>query len=102
MSFPWGEPLPIYVSHTHPASGLTMTALTTQDCVQVFSATVLDGSLIGKSGRPYEKHAGLCLERQECPAAVHTPLLGDIILRPGKHYDQTTLSRSPLPAEELP
>jgi hypothetical protein len=50
MSFPWGEPLPIYVSHTHPASGLTMTALTTQDCVQVFSATVLNGSLIGMSG----------------------------------------------------
>jgi len=78
---------------TDSASGLTMTALTTQDCVQVFSATVLDGSLTGKSGRPYEKHAGLCLECQECPGAVHTPLLGDIILRPGKRYDQTTLYR---------
>ncbi|MCE9588043.1 MAG: galactose mutarotase [Verrucomicrobia bacterium] len=76
-----------------PASGLTMTALTTQDCVQVFSATILDGSLTGKSGRPYEKHAGLCLECQGCPGAVHTPLLGDIILRPGNRYDQTTIYR---------
>ncbi len=76
-----------------PASGLTMTALTTQDCVQVFSATILDGSLTGKSGQPYGKYAGLCLECQGCPGAVHTPLLGDIILRPGKRYDHTTIYR---------
>lgn len=87
-----GELVPAAIL-TDPASGLTMTALTTQECVQVFSATILDGSLTGKSGRPYEKHAGLCLECQECPGAVHTPLLGDIILRPGKRYDQTTLYR---------
>jgi len=70
-----------------------MTTLTTQDCVQVFSATILDGSLTGKSGRPYEKHAGLCLECQGCPGAVHTPVLGDIMLRPGKRYDHTTIYR---------
>jgi aldose 1-epimerase len=87
-----GELVPAAIL-TDPASGLTMTALTTQDCVQVFSATILDGSLTGKSGRAYEKHAGLCLECQGCPGAVHTPVLGDIILRPGKRYDQTTIYR---------
>jgi aldose 1-epimerase len=75
----------------HPASGLTMTTLTTQDTVQVYSAAILDGTLVGKSGIPYIKHAGLCLECQGCPGAVHTPALGDIILRPGDRYDQTTV-----------
>jgi len=87
-----GELVPAVIL-TDSVSGLTMTALTTQDCVQVYSAAILDGSLTGKSGRSYEKHAGLCLECQECPWAVHTPLLGDIILRPGMRYDQTTLYR---------
>lgn len=74
-----------------PASGLVMTTLTTQDSVQIFTATVLDGSLIGKSGKPYIKHAGMCFECQACPGAVHTPELGEIILRPGERYDHTTV-----------
>ena len=74
-----------------PASGLTMTTLTTQDTVQIFTATVLDGSLVGKSGKPYFKHAGVCFECQACPAAVHNPELGEIILRPGERYDHTTV-----------
>lgn len=74
-----------------PASGLVMTTLTTQDCVQIFSATILDGTLIGKSGKPYIKHAGLCLECQGCPGAVHEPTLGNIILRPSARYDHTTI-----------
>jgi aldose 1-epimerase len=75
----------------HPASGLTMTTLTTQETVQIYSAAILDGTLVGKSGIPYIKHAGLCLECQGCPGAVHTPALGDIILRPGDRYDHTTV-----------
>ncbi|MFZ9940967.1 MAG: aldose epimerase family protein [Luteolibacter sp.] len=74
-----------------PASGLVMTTLTTQETVQIFTATVLDGSLIGKSGKPYQRHAGVCFECQACPGAVHTPLLGEIILRPGERYDHTTV-----------
>ncbi|MFZ9920801.1 MAG: aldose epimerase family protein [Terrimicrobiaceae bacterium] len=73
-----------------PASGLTMTTLTTQDCVQLYSASFLDGTLLGKSGVRYAKHAGLCLECQTCPAAVHDPALGNIILRPGERYDHMT------------
>jgi aldose 1-epimerase len=75
----------------HPTSGLTMTTLTTQETVQIYSAAILDGTLVGKSGIPYIKHAGFCLECQGCPGAVHTPALGDIILRPGERYDHTTV-----------
>ena len=75
----------------HPASSLTMTTLTTQETVQIYGAAILDGTLLGKSGIPYIKHAGFCLECQGCPGAVHTPALGDIILRPGERYDHTTV-----------
>ena len=57
----------------HPASGLTRTTLTTQDNVQIYSAAILDGTLLGKSGVPYIKHAGLCLECQGCPAPCTRP-----------------------------
>ncbi len=85
----------------NPASGLTMTTLTTQDSVQLYSASFLDGTLIGKSGVPYAKHAGLCLECQACPAAVHDPSLGDIILRPGERYDHTTIYAFSFSDQEL-
>ena len=75
----------------HPTSSLTMTTFTTQETVQIYSAAILDGTLVGKSGVPYIKHAGFCLECQGCPGAVHTPALGDIILRPGELYDHTTV-----------
>jgi len=66
-----------------PASGRVMEVLTTQDCLQLYAAAALNGSLIGKSGRAYEKFGGLCLECQGYPDGVNHPELGNIILRPG-------------------
>jgi aldose 1-epimerase len=76
-----------------PASGRVMEVLTTEDCLQLYSAAVLDSSLIGKSGRPYPKFGGLCLECQGYPDGANHPELGDIILRPGGVYHQTTIYR---------
>ena len=76
-----------------PASGRVLEVFTTESCLQFYSAAVLDGTLKGKSGRPYPKFGGLCLECQDYPDGVNTPELGDIILRPGKTYQQTTIYR---------
>lgn len=76
-----------------PASGRVMEVLTTESCLQFYSAAVLDWTLNGKSGRPYPKFGGLCLECQGYPDGVNTPELGDIILRPGGAYRQTTIYR---------
>lgn len=78
------------VVFAHPPSGLSMTVRTTEDTVQVYTGKVLDGSLRGKSGAAYPTHAGLCLECQGCSGAVQFPALGDIVLRPGRRYEQTT------------
>lgn len=47
-----------------PASGRSMTMLTTEPGVQFYSGNFLDGTLRGKGGVVYGRHAGLCLEAQ--------------------------------------
>lgn len=74
-----------------PASGRVMTVSTTEDCVQFYSGVGLDGSLIGKSGTPYGKHHGFCLECEGYPDAVNVPSLGDILVRPGIPRRHTTV-----------
>jgi len=76
-----------------PASGRVMEVLTTEDCLQVYTSVFLDGSLIGKSGRAYPKFGGLALEAEGYPDGVNHPEMGDIILRPGQTYRQTTIYR---------
>jgi len=76
-----------------PTSGRVMEVLTTENCLQVYTGVSLDGSLVGKSGRPYPKFGGLCLECQGYPDGVNHPEMGDIILRPGEVYHQTTVYR---------
>jgi aldose 1-epimerase len=74
-----------------PASGRVMTVSTTEDCVQFYSGVGLDGSLTGKSGTPYGKHHGFCLECEGYPDGVNVPALGDILVRPGTPRRHTTI-----------
>lgn len=52
-----------------PISGRVLKVLTTTPGVQLYTGNFLDGSLTGKSGKTYEKHAGFCLETQQFPNA---------------------------------
>ncbi len=74
-----------------PASGRVMEVLTTEDCIQFYSGMGLDGSLTGKSGTPYAKHHGFCLECEGYPDGAKVPELGDIVVRPGKPRRHTTV-----------
>jgi aldose 1-epimerase len=78
---------------TDPKSGRKMEILSTASCVQFYTGVSLDGTLKGKSGRPYACHGGLCLECQGYPNGVNAPALGDIELRPGQTYRQTTVHK---------
>lgn len=69
-----------------PASGRGMNVLTTAPGVQFYSGNFLDGSLRGKGGAAYPKHAGLCLETQGFPNAINTPNFPSVVLRPGEEY----------------
>jgi aldose 1-epimerase len=75
----------------HPASGRTLTCSTTNPYLQLYTASHFDGSITGKSGRPYEKYAGICLECEGYPNGASRPDLGDIILRPGTPQNHRTI-----------
>jgi len=85
-----GEPVTIAVL-THPASGRTLTCSTTNSYLQLYTACAFDGLITGKSGRPYGKYAGLCLECEGYPNGAARPDLGDIILRPGAPQRHRTI-----------
>lgn len=74
----------------HPGSGRVLDVSTTETHLQFYTGAFLDGSLIGKSGIAYARHAGVCLECHGYPDGANTPSLGDIILRPGQPQRQIT------------
>ncbi|HSV13632.1 MAG TPA: aldose epimerase family protein [Tepidisphaeraceae bacterium] len=74
-----------------PSSGRVMTVRTTEACIQLYTGTGLDGSIVGKSGRPYGPFAGMCLECEGFPDGANRPDLGNVILRPGGVFRQTTV-----------
>lgn len=85
---------------THPASGRTLTCSTTNPYLQLYTASHFDGSIIGKSGKPYDKYAGICLECQGYPNGASRPDLGDIILRPGAPQHRKTVYAFSQPGTE--
>lgn len=74
-----------------PHSGRRLEVRSTSPCLQFYTGVSLDGTLVGKSGRRYPRHAGFCLECQGYPDGANTSEFGDIILRPGERYHQTTV-----------
>jgi aldose 1-epimerase len=82
-------PVPI-ARLAHPASGRVLEVSTTETYMQFYTGVGLNGTLVGKSGVAYARHAGLCFECEGYPDGVNTPALGDIILRPGNPRRATT------------
>lgn len=76
-----------------PVSGRVMEVFTTEPGVQLYTGNLLDGGCIGKSGRAYARHGGLCLETQHFPDAPNRPEFPDTILRPGGIYRSKTVYR---------
>lgn len=76
-----------------PASGRVLEVLTTEPGVQFFTANHFNGKIVGKSGQPYVRHAGFCLETQHYPDSPNQPAFPSTILRPGQTFKSTTVFR---------
>lgn len=76
-----------------PRSGRVMEVFTTEPGVQFYTGNFLDGTLHGKSGRPYGRRHGFCLETQHFPDSPNQPAFPSVILRPGSRLRSTTLYR---------
>ncbi|MFG3054722.1 aldose epimerase family protein [Kitasatospora sp. NPDC048239] len=78
---------------SHPASGRRVECMTTEPGIQVYTGNHFDGSLTGRSGRPYPAHAGIALETQHFPDSPNRPEYPSTVLRPGEQYRSRTVYR---------
>lgn len=80
-----------------PTSGRTLEVLTTEPGLQFYCGNFLDGTITGKSGKPYAHRTGLCLEAQIFPDSPNNQNKGpgytSAVLRPGEVYRQETVYR---------
>ena len=76
-----------------PASGRIMEIQTTEPGVQLYTGNFLDGSVVGKGGKAYGKHAGFCLETQHYPDSPNKPSFPSTVLEPGKKFASTTVHK---------
>lgn len=88
-----GEGLRQHAVLTSEASGLGLTVSSDQPGVQVYTGNFLDGSVVGKGGRPYGHRAGLCLETQHFPDSPHHSDYPSTVLRPGDELVTRTVWR---------
>lgn len=76
-----------------PHSGRVLEVATTEPGLQFYSGNFLDGSLVGKSGRPYTHRSGLALETQHFPNSPNQPNFPSTVLKPGETYHSQTVYR---------
>jgi aldose 1-epimerase len=76
-----------------PTTGRTLDIYTTEPGIQLFTANAFDGSLIGRGGRRYGRHFGVCLETQHFPDSPNHPDFPSTVLRPGTNYHSVTVLR---------
>src|SRR6476659_8307183 len=76
-----------------PTTGREMEVWTTEPGVQFYTGNFLDAAIIGKSGKPYPRRSGLCLETQHYPDSPNKPNFPTTTLRKGAVYHSTTIYR---------
>ncbi len=76
-----------------PVSGRRLRVATTEPGVQFYTGNFLDGSIVGKAGARYVRHAGFCLETQHFPDSPNQPSFPSVVLRPGQTYRTSTSFR---------
>ena len=88
---PSSSPTHLAAKAIDPASGRTLTVLTTEPGVQFYSGNFLDGSFTGREGMVFTKHTGFCLETQHYPDSPNEPSFPTTELKPGQTWHSTTI-----------
>ena len=76
-----------------PGSGRVLEISTTEPGVQLYTSNCFNGSMVGKSGKPYLKHEAFALETQHFPDSMNQPAFPSVIIRPGEKYFSQTVWR---------
>ncbi|MBC8034974.1 MAG: galactose mutarotase [Chitinophagaceae bacterium] len=84
------DPMRLVATLADSASGRKIEVYTTEPGLQFYSGNFLDGTLAGSDGKPFNKHAGLCLETQHFPNSPNQPSFPSTVLQPGDKYHTIT------------
>lgn len=69
-----------------PQSGRVMTVLTNEPGIQFYAGNFMNGSQVGKCGKPAPYRSALCLETQHFPDSPNHDNFPSTVLRPGEKY----------------
>jgi len=83
--------LKTFATVTEATSGRVMEVSTTEPGVQFYTGNFLNGSVIGRNGKPYTKRSGFCLETQHFPDSPNQPKFPSTTLKPNEVYKTTTI-----------
>ena len=75
---------------SEPSTGRVLEVFTTEPGMQLYTGNKLDGTLVGKKGRPHHRRFGVCFETQHFPDSPNQPAFPSTILRPGQAFRSTT------------
>lgn len=88
-----GNQLKAVAKVTEPTTGRVLEMETTEPATQFYTGNFLDGNLTGKTGKPYTKRFGFCLETEHYPDSPNQPSFPTTELRPGQTYKSSTVYR---------
>ena len=81
-----GDDTQVAASLTSPRTGICVEVYTDEPGIQIYSGNFLDGTVKGKHGIAYQKHAAICLETQHYPDSPNKPQWPSVYLAPGETY----------------
>jgi aldose 1-epimerase len=73
-----------------PHSGRVLEVSTTEPGIQLYTGNFLDG-IHGKDGKVYNRRYAFCLETQHFPDSPNHPNFPSAELKPGQHFQSTTV-----------
>jgi aldose 1-epimerase len=72
-----------------PNSGRVMEVWSDEPGLQFYAGNFLDGTLIGKGGKVYQRRTGFCMEPQHYPDSPNKPNFPSVELKPGQTFHNT-------------
>ena len=86
-----GEGAVLVASVYSPVTKINMDIITDQPGLQFYGGNFIDGTLTGKSGKPYFYRSAFCLETQHYPDSPNKPEFPSVVLKPGETYNHVCL-----------
>jgi len=87
---PFGQ-LGLMARVVDPNSGIVMEVSSDEPGLQFYAGNFLDGTLIGKGGKVYQRRSGFCMEPQHYPDSPNKPNFPTTELKPGETYHNTII-----------